>query len=69
MVYAMTATVKDQFYDTSQAAHYLGYSPSALEMWRCECRGPNYYKMSGRVRYRISDLDAWMENGLVETRG
>ena len=60
---------ENQHLDTAQAAHYLGYSKSTLEWWRGEGRGPRYYKMAGRVRYRLSDLDAWMESGLVETRG
>ncbi|MCB1352648.1 MAG: helix-turn-helix domain-containing protein [Rhodobacteraceae bacterium] len=67
----MPAQKEDQFLDTANAAHYLGYSASTLEWWRTLSprRGPRYYKMAGRVRYRQSDLDAWMENGLVETRG
>ena len=67
----MTTTLKDQFLDTSQAAHYLGFSKSTLEWWRTLSprRGPLFHKPGGRVRYRKSDLDAWMESGLVETRG
>lgn len=65
----MRTETKDQFLDTAQAAHYIGYSKSTLEWWRMEKRGPRFYKMAGRVRYRQSDLDAFMENGLVETRG
>ena len=61
----------DQFLDTRQAAHYIRYSVSSLEGWRImsPARGPRFYKMAGRVRYKQSDLDAWMESGLVETRG
>lgn len=54
-------TAEDKFLDTSQAAHYLGYSTSSLETWRCEGVGPKYYKMHRRVRYKQSDLDAWRE--------
>uniref|UniRef100_UPI004047F8A8 helix-turn-helix transcriptional regulator n=1 Tax=Yoonia sp. TaxID=2212373 RepID=UPI004047F8A8 len=69
MVHVMPNTQSDQFFDTAQASHHLGYSKSTLEWWRTEGRGPRFYKMSGRVRYRISDLNDWMESGLVETRG
>jgi predicted DNA-binding transcriptional regulator AlpA len=65
----MRDTQQDQFLDTAQAAHLIGYSKSTLEWWRGEGRGPRYYKMSGRVRYRQADLAAWMNLGLVETRG
>jgi len=59
-------TAEDQFLDTAQAAHYLGYSMSTLETWRCESSGPKYYKMHRRVRYKQSDLDAWREAQAVE---
>ena len=59
----------DPLFDTAQAAAFLKYSKSALEYWRCQGTGPRFYKTAGRVRYRMSDLDAWLEAGLVETRG
>lgn len=59
----------DPFLDTAQAAEFLHYSKSALEYWRCQGTGPRFYKTAGRVRYRQSDLEAWLESGLVETRG
>ena len=58
-------TAQDQFLDTAQAAHYLGYSMSALEYWRTKSQGPKYYKLNRRVRYKQSDLDAWIENQVV----
>jgi predicted DNA-binding transcriptional regulator AlpA len=59
----------DSLLDTAQAAEFLQYSKSALEYWRCQGTGPRFYKTAGRVRYRKSDLEAWLEAGLVETRG
>jgi len=59
----------DPPFDTAQAAEFLKYSKSALEYWRCQGTGPCFYKTAGRVRYRKSDLDAWLDAGLVETRG
>ncbi|EAQ10945.1 AlpA family transcriptional regulator [Maritimibacter alkaliphilus HTCC2654] len=58
-------TAQDKFLDTAQAAHYLGYSMSTLETWRCESMGPKYYKLHRRVRYKQSDLDAWLEAQVV----
>jgi predicted DNA-binding transcriptional regulator AlpA len=59
----------DPLLDTAQAAEHLSYSKSALEYWRCQGTGPRFYKAAGRVRYRQSDLEAWLNAGLVETRG
>ena len=64
----MRDTFDDKFLCTERAAHYIGYTKSTLEWWRMNRRGPRFYKISGRVRYRQSDLDAFMENSLVETR-
>lgn len=71
MVYAMPDTLKNQYLDTSQAAHYLGFSKSTLEWWRTLSprRGPDFHKLGGRVRYRISELDAWVNDSRVEARG
>lgn len=64
----MPAQQQDQFLDTAQAAHYLGYSKSTLEWYRGEGIGPVYYKTNRRVRYKQSDLDAHIEAGRVQTR-
>lgn len=58
----------DQFLNTAQAAYELGYSKSTLEWWRGEGIGPEYYKTGRRVRYKKSDLDAFIEAGRVQTR-
>lgn len=64
----MQDTPQDRFLDTAQAAHYLGYSMSTLEWYRGDGRGPEYYKTGRRVRYKKSDLDAYIEAGRVKTR-
>lgn len=55
-------------FDTEQAAAYLGCAISTLEWYRFDGRGPAYYKTGRRVRYKLSDLDAYMEAGRVEPR-
>ncbi|AQS48750.1 DNA-binding protein [Thioclava nitratireducens] len=61
--------IHDERLDTAQAANYLGYSKSTLEWWRMVGRGPRYYKIGGgRIRYKQSDLDAYLEAGVVEPR-
>ena len=46
---------------TSEAAAYLNVEPTTLEQWRWNGRGPRFVKISRAVRYRLSDLDAFLE--------
>jgi excisionase family DNA binding protein len=48
-----------------QAAKYLGISDGALRLWRSRGEGPRYFRAGGKlVRYRRSDLDAWIDTRL-----
>lgn len=52
---------------TDEAAAYLGVAPSTLAIWRCTKRYPLPYIKVGRlVRYRKSDLDAFLISRTVE---
>ncbi len=47
---------------TTEAASYLGVSPSLLEGWRSRQKGPSFYRLSRKIiRYRKSDLDQYLE--------
>ncbi len=55
-----------------QASAMLGVSVSTLIKLRAACRhktsgrqGPAYVKLGRSVRYRIADLEAWIENSIV----
>ena len=51
-----------------EAADYLGISSDSLAQMATRGTGPRYAKLSGRMtRYRIEDLDAWIEAHLVES--
>ena len=52
---------------TKQAASHLGFSKQQLELWRCKGGGPPYVKLAHAVRYRRSDLDAFMAERLVSS--
>jgi len=54
------------FITTPQAAEYLGMKPQTLEAWRCRGGGPKFAKLGRAVRYRQSDLDAWIESRIRE---
>ncbi len=51
----------------SEAAIYLGMAEQTLARMRTEGRGPRYLKIGGRVFYRLTDLDAYIEAAVIET--
>ena len=52
----------DRLINEQEAATFLGYSVRALQNWRLRGGGPVFVKVSARsVRYRMSDLTAWVE--------
>lgn len=53
--------------DTKAAAQYLGLSKSNVEKLRHFGGGPLYLKLGHLVRYRVEDLDAWMNDRLISS--
>jgi predicted DNA-binding transcriptional regulator AlpA len=53
----------------NEAAEYCGIAGQTLALWRSQRRKnqPPYIKMSRAIRYRISDLDAWLASNTVGT--
>lgn len=49
----------------SEAAEYLGVSLSTLARWAMLRIGPRWTKIGGRARYRLSDLDDYIEANIV----
>lgn len=57
---------KTIYLDTPGAARYTGLSESFLNKQRMGDDGPDFIRIGRRaVRYRRSDLDAWMTSQLV----
>lgn len=51
---------------TDEAAAYLGVRPTTLEHWRSYGKGPSHIKIGPRIiRYRLNDLDKWLEENVV----
>jgi len=46
------------------AANRCGLSVKTLRNWRLSGKGPPYLKLGGAVRYRESDLDAFLDKAL-----
>lgn len=53
--------------DTEGAAARTGLSVATLEKKRVYGDGPPFLKMGRSVRYRLTDLDAWMERQVVSS--
>ena len=51
----------DPLLNEQQAADYTGLSVHTLRTKRCRGGGPPFVKMGRSVRYKLSDLNAWIE--------
>lgn len=49
-----------QLYSQNDVAERLGCSVRTLERYRVSGEGPRFVKIGRLVRYRASDLDAWL---------
>jgi predicted DNA-binding transcriptional regulator AlpA len=61
----MKTTEDDPLLTTAQAAALCGMREGALVDWRSRRRGPRYIKVGASVRYRRSDVLAWLEANTV----
>ena len=51
---------------TKHAAHYMdGFAHQTLVNWRHQKKGPRYIRIGRSIRYRMSDLDKFMNSKLV----
>lgn len=57
----------DHNVDEPEASHVTGYSRSYLRQARMRGRGPAYIRVGRSIRYRVSDLYAWVAEHRVET--
>ena len=48
-----------------EAAAYFGVSLSGLRKWRARHCGPQYARLFRLIRYRRSDLDAFVQSRIV----
>ena len=54
----------------SEAATYIGVTENTLSVWRCVGRyAIPFIKVGRLVRYRVSDLDAWLESRTLNNGG
>ena len=60
-------TGMEQLYTPAQVSKLLGVSVKTLEKWRWERRNLPFVKLGAAVRYRGSDLEAWLDANTVGT--
>jgi hypothetical protein len=58
----------ERMIDTHQLADWISQSPGTLANWRSRRIGPPYVKLPSGVRYRVRDVEAWLDAQLVEPR-
>ena len=51
-----------------QASEYLGISQAALRTWKRNGKGPAFFRAGKLLRFRKCDLDAWIEEQLVDPK-
>ncbi len=61
---ASTANSLPRYLRTGDAARLLSLSVRTMEKHRCYGTGPRYFKLGGRVIYRLDDLQAWIDRGV-----
>lgn len=49
--------MSDYFLNQKQVARRWGLSPRTLERWRWLRQGPVYFKLGGKVAYRVTDIE------------
>lgn len=51
--------------DTPKAAEYLDLAAITLAIWRGKGKGPDYFKIGGRISYTKEQLDAFIQKSIV----
>ncbi len=46
--------------ESNVAAPMIGVNAATLKAWRRRGLGPPYVRFGNRVRYRVSDVEAWL---------
>lgn len=56
----------DPLLTEAQAAAYRGLKPQTVRIERCRGKGPRYIRQGGRIFYRRSDLERYLEACAVD---
>lgn len=53
----------------AELAEYLGIPEATLEQWRSRGGGPDFVRAGRHVRYRLSEVNAWMDAERAARKG
>ena len=56
----------DRYYKTDDPALAVIATRGTMSQWRHRGEGPRYVRLGGRVLYRGIDLNAWLDERIVE---
>ncbi len=59
---------RDQLLTVEELADYLGVPVATLYQWRYQRQGPSGFRVGRHLRYRQADVEAWIEDRIVQTR-
>ncbi|PIR39746.1 MAG: integrase [Alphaproteobacteria bacterium CG11_big_fil_rev_8_21_14_0_20_39_49] len=60
-IIAGTTIQKPVYLTSDQAAEYLGVHPRLMENWRWRKTGPDFVKVGNRIRYKLENLEGFVE--------
>ncbi len=56
--------------DTNELAELINMSPVTLAQWRAAGKGPAFFRFGRHIRYRLSEVRAWIDaRHIGEARG
>jgi excisionase family DNA binding protein len=58
----------DQLLTAQQLANYLGVPIATIYAWRYRRQGPPGFRVGKHLRFRRSDVQAWIEANINDTR-
>jgi excisionase family DNA binding protein len=58
----------DQLLTAQQLADYLGVPVATIYAWRYRHQGPPGFRVGKHLRFRRSDVEAWIEANIDDTR-
>ena len=58
----------DEILSINEVAAMLKCSPTTLYRWRKEGTGPKYFNLRGDIRYKLSEINAYIDQQTVVTK-
>ena len=60
-------TTEEKMVDTDETARLLGLATNTVEKMRVTGTGPRFVKLGRAVRYRLTDIEAYIAERVVES--